>query len=68
MWFEESPKRHIFHLSGKRFSMDDDEWKGEPKNQLVMIGQGLDTETLRSQIENCLCTPSTNRGKGFGKN
>jgi G3E family GTPase len=68
MWFEESPKRHIFHLSGKRFSMDDDEWKGEPKNQLVLIGQGLDTETLRSQIENCLCMPSTNRGKGFGKN
>ncbi len=68
MWFEESPKRHIFHLSGKRFSMDDDQWKGEPKNQLVLIGQGLDIETLRSQIENCLCMPSTNRGKGFGKN
>ena len=67
MWFEESPKRHIFHLSGKRFSMDDDEWKGEPKNQLVMIGQGLDTETLRSQIENCLCISSPNRGQGFGK-
>ncbi len=66
MWFEESPKRHIFHLSGKRFSIDDDEWKGEPKNQLVMIGQGLDIEGLRSQIENCLCTPSPNRGRGFG--
>ena len=66
MWFEESPKRHIFHLSGKRFSIDDDEWKGEPKNLLVMIGQGLDIETLRSQIENCLCTPSPNRGRGFG--
>jgi G3E family GTPase len=68
MWFEESPKRHIFHLSGKRFSMDDDQWKGEPKNQLVLIGQGLDTETLRSQIENCLCMPAPNRGKGFAKN
>ncbi|MEG4943706.1 GTP-binding protein [Microcoleus sp. F4-D5] len=68
MWFEESPKRHIFHLSGKRFSMDDDQWKGDRKNQLVLIGQGLDTETLRSQLENCLCMPSTNRGKGFGKN
>ena len=67
MWFEESPKRHIFHLSGKRFSMDDTEWKGEPKNQLVLIGQGLDIEGLRSQLENCLCMPSTNRGKGFGK-
>ncbi len=67
MWFEESPKRHIFHLSGKRFSIDDDEWKGEPKNQIVLIGQGLDIEDLRSQLENCLCTPSPNRGKGFGR-
>ena len=68
MWFEESPKRHIFHLSGKRFTMDDEQWKGERKNQLVLIGQGLDTENLRSQLENCLCMPSTSRGKGFGKN
>ncbi|WP_254173637.1 CobW family GTP-binding protein [Planktothrix pseudagardhii] len=67
LWFDESPKRHIFHLSGKRFSIDDDEWKGEPKTQLVLIGQELDHETLRSQLNNCLCLPSTNRGKGFGK-
>jgi G3E family GTPase len=66
LWFEESPKRHIFHLSGKRFSLDDEEWKGEPKNQLVLIGQGLDHEQLRSQLENCLSTPSVSRGKGFG--
>ncbi len=67
MWFEESPKRHIFHLCGKRFSLDDDEWKGTPKNQLVLIGQNLDKETLRSQLQNCVCLPSSNRGKGFGK-
>ncbi|MCF4965998.1 CobW family GTP-binding protein [Nostoc sp. CMAA1605] len=67
MWFDESPKRHIFHLCGKRFTLDDDDWKGEPKNQLVLIGQNLDKETLLSQLENCLCLPSTNRGKGFGK-
>ncbi|VXD11116.1 Cobalamin synthesis protein P47K [Planktothrix serta PCC 8927] len=67
LWFDESPKRHIFHLSGKRFSIDGDEWKGEPKNQLVLIGQGLDHETLNFQINNCLCLPSTSRGKGFGK-
>ncbi|WP_066376726.1 MULTISPECIES: GTP-binding protein [unclassified Anabaena] len=67
MWFDESPKRHIFHLCGKRFTLDDDEWKGEPKNQIVLIGQNLDRETLLSQLENCLCLPSTNRGKGFGK-
>lgn len=67
LWFDESPKRHIFHLCGKRFSLDDDEWKGTPKNQLVLIGQNLDKETLRAQLENCLCLPSNNRGKGFGK-
>ncbi|MDM9379219.1 GTP-binding protein [Chlorogloeopsis sp. ULAP01] len=67
MWFEESPKRHIFHLCGKRFTLDDEEWKGEKKNQLVLIGQNLDHEQLREQLENCVCLPSTSRGKGFGK-
>lgn len=67
LWFDESPKRHIFHLSGKRFSIDDDDWKTEPKTQLVLIGQELDHETLRSQLNHCLCLPSTSRGKGFGK-
>jgi G3E family GTPase len=67
MWFDESPKRHIFHLCGKRFTLDDDEWKGEPKNQIVLIGQNLDRETLLTQLENCLHLPSTSRGIGFGK-
>ena len=67
LWFEESPKRHIFHLSGKRFSLDDDEWKGSPKNQIVLIGQNLDHDTLRKQLNNCLCLPSTSRSQGFGK-
>jgi G3E family GTPase len=67
MWFDESPKRHIFHLSGKRFSIDDAEWKGERKNQIVLIGQGLEHETLRSQLENCICLPSASRGRGFGR-
>ncbi|PSB13765.1 cobalamin biosynthesis protein CobW [filamentous cyanobacterium CCP1] len=67
LWFDESPKRHIFHLSGKRFSLDDEEWKGKPKNQLVLIGQNLDHTTLRQQLEDCLCMSSANRGKGFGR-
>ncbi len=66
LWFDESPQRHIFHLSGKRFSIDDDEWKGEKKNQLVLIGQDLDHDQLRSQLNHCVCLPSENRGKGFG--
>jgi G3E family GTPase len=67
LWFNESPKRHIFHLSGKRFSLEDDEWKGTPKNQLVLIGQNLDHEKLRSQIEHCFTLNTPNRGKGFGR-
>ena len=67
MWFDESPKRHIFHLCGKRFTLEDEEWQGQPKNQVVLIGQNLDHEKLRSQLENCICMPSTSRGKGFGK-
>lgn len=68
LWFDESPHRHIFHLSGKRFTIEDDEWNDKPKkSQLVLIGQDLDHQTLRSQIEKCVCLPSTNRGKGFGR-
>jgi G3E family GTPase len=67
LWFDESPKRHIFHLAGKRFTIEDDEWKGERKNQLVLIGQNLDHQDLLQQIEKCICLPSKSRGKGFGK-
>ncbi|MGB3766392.1 MAG: GTP-binding protein [Phormidesmis sp.] len=68
LWFDESPKRHIFHLSGKRFSLEDEEWGDRPKkSQLVLIGQNLDEDTLRQQIESCFCVESKARGKGFGK-
>ena len=58
IWFDESPKRHVFHLSGKRFSLEDEEWRGEPKTQLVLIGQDLDHDTLKEQLENCLSVDS----------
>ncbi len=67
LWFKESPQRHVFHLSGKRFSLEEGEWQGPPSNQLVLIGQNLDLEKLRSQLEGCLGTASGNRGKGFGR-
>ena len=68
LWFDESPKRHVFHLSGKRFSLEDEEWAGRPqKNQLVLIGQNLDEESLKEQIEKCFCVESADKGKGFGQ-
>jgi G3E family GTPase len=54
LWFQESPKRHVFHLCGKRFSFEDEEWQGKKMNQLVLIGQNLDHDKLREQIENCI--------------
>ncbi|MGD1714464.1 CobW family GTP-binding protein [Dapis sp. BLCC M172] len=55
LWFQESSLRHIFHLSGKRFSIvDDDQWKENHKNQLVLIGQNLEHEKLRAQLEDCV--------------
>lgn len=65
LWFEESPKRHIFHLSGKRFSLEDDQWKGDKSNQIVFIGQNLDHDKLREQLDHCLTLPSDSQGKGF---
>lgn len=67
LWFDESPNRHIFHLSGKRFSLDDEEWKGQPKTQLVLIGQDLDHDTLKQQLQSCVCKPSATKGLGFSK-
>ena len=55
LWLTGSTARHIFHLSGKRFGIEDDEWKGVPKNQLVFIGQNLERDKLKELLENCIC-------------
>ncbi|NJR32168.1 MAG: GTP-binding protein, partial [Chamaesiphon sp. CSU_1_12] len=54
LWFEESPLRHIFQLSGKRFSIDDSEWTTPPQNQMVLIGRNLDKLWLMQSLNNCL--------------
>jgi G3E family GTPase len=54
LWFEESPRRHMFQLSGKRFTLDDSDWKNPPKNQLVLIGRKLDRLWLQQMLTNCL--------------
>jgi G3E family GTPase len=54
LWFDESPLRHVFQLSGKRFSINDGEWTTPPKNQMVLIGRNLDKIYLLQQLNNCL--------------
>ena len=64
LWFNESEKRHVFHLAGKRFSIDDSEWgsPSERKNQLVLIGKDLDHTKLRQQLQACVAKDA---GRGF---
>jgi G3E family GTPase len=63
LWFNESQRRHVFHLAGKRFSIDDSDWSSSArKNQLVLIGRNLDHAALRKQLQACVARDA---GKGF---
>ena len=53
LWFVESERKHIFHLSGKRFSLDDDEWTNKKSNKIVLIGKDLDHQTIKKQLDLC---------------
>jgi G3E family GTPase len=68
LWFKESPKKHQFRLSGKRFSLYNDEWNEEQQNNsLIFIGQNLNSEELNSQLLACLSSNERPRGRGFGR-
>jgi G3E family GTPase len=56
LWFDESPSRHVFQLSGHRFHLDDSAWTAtvSPSNQLVIIGRKLNALQLQQQLSNCL--------------
>ncbi len=53
LWFVESERKHIFHLSGKRFSLDDYDWESEKSNKIVLIGKNLDHQTIKNQLDFC---------------
>ena len=53
LWFMESERKHIFHLSGKRFSLDDEEWTKEKSNKILLIGKNLDHQTIKNQLSSC---------------
>ena len=54
LWFQESPARHIFQLSGPRYDLQDDDWTSQPKNELVFIGRNLDESLIKQQLNDCL--------------
>ena len=54
LWFAESEKRHLFQLSGIRFTIDDSEWTTPPKTEMVLIGRQLDVLSLMQNLNNCM--------------
>lgn len=54
LWFQESPAKHIFQLSGPRYQLQDTEWTTQPKNELVLIGRNLDKSLIKQQLDDCL--------------
>ncbi|NEZ61756.1 GTP-binding protein [Leptolyngbyaceae cyanobacterium CCMR0082] len=54
VWFAESEKRHLFQLSGSRFTIDDSDWKTPPKTEMVWIGRQLDVLSLMQKLNNCM--------------
>ena len=59
LWFRESERRHLFHLCGKRFTIDDSDWPdgSERHTNVVVIGKGIDQATLKAQLEACVALP-----------
>jgi len=54
LWFNESPNKHIFQLSGKRCTLDVEPWhSATPGNQIVFIGRQLDADDLRQRLTAC---------------
>jgi len=54
LWFNESERKHVFHLAGKRFSIEDFDWDVNQKNQIVLIGRNLDHDKIKSQLKSCV--------------
>ncbi len=55
LWFADREGRHVFHLVGRRFTMDRVDWGEEsPRNRMVLIGRGLQRSPLLHELGSCL--------------
>jgi G3E family GTPase len=59
LWFIDSPNKYIFQLSGKRCTLEVEEWGGSPPgNQIVFIGRDLNQGDIYQQLELCYPSPA----------
>jgi G3E family GTPase len=69
LWFNESPNKHIFQLSGKRCTLDVQPWHSAiPGNQVVFIGRHLDADDLRQRLADCQASVHGERFTVHGSN
>jgi G3E family GTPase len=54
LWFDISPLKHIFQLSGPRYNLITDQWGQPPQNQIVFIGRNLDKNFILDHLYTCL--------------
>lgn len=54
LWIDGREERYVFHLTGRRFSLETSAWNGPRTNRLVLIGQHLDHRQLRQHLHTCL--------------
>jgi G3E family GTPase len=54
LWMEDKEPRYVFHLTGRRFTLEETAWTDTRKNRLVLIGQRLAEGTIRDQLSACL--------------
>ncbi|HET6376074.1 MAG TPA: GTP-binding protein, partial [Methylocella sp.] len=62
LWLRESPALYVFHLVGRRFTLDERPSAGPVKNRMVLIGQGLDGKRLQEQLLSCLAPSPEHAG------
>ncbi|MGH6937326.1 MAG: CobW family GTP-binding protein [Methylocella sp.] len=54
IWIHENETSYIFHLVGRRFTLDRADTSGRIKNRMVLIGQNLNHKQLRDELNACL--------------
>lgn len=55
LWLDINDKRNVFHVTGRRFTIDQTEWgHHEKKNQMVFIGHGLEKSRIEQDLAECL--------------
>jgi G3E family GTPase len=58
LWIDEGDRRYVFHLVGKRFTLDPSRSSSPESNRLVLIGRNLDRKVLCDQLQECLSDSS----------